>query len=320
MEHVFKPSKYYYTFGPNEPAYHVESGDTITTPTFDAGGHDLRGDMIPMEMKHTVPGTTLRESNPLAGPFYVEGAENGDTLAVKIEKISLNRRSAWSRVGPNFGSLTEEAPGRSLLLNDPLETRAFDWKLDLERRVGSLELPGSRLKRVEIPLHPFLGSIGTAPRFGRVEMSLTPGEYGGNMDCVETKENSTLYLPVFVRGGYLAFGDVHAAQGDGELCGVALETTAEVKVKVDVIKGRAIDWPRIADEEWIMTIGSSRPLMEAFKIAHYEMIQWLVSEYGFERWEALQVLSQVGRCRVGNVVDPNYSVVAKYPKKYLPHL
>lgn len=319
MEHVFKPLKYYFTFGPNEPAYHIEPGDTITASTVDAGGHDLKGDKILEKMKHTIPGTTLRESNPLTGPFYVEGAVDGDTLAVKIEEISLNRRTAYSLIEPNFGSFSEEAPGRYLLLNKPLETKYFDWKLNLEKQSGYLDMPGSRLKRVEIPLHPFLGSIGTAPRYGRVEMSLTPGEYGGNMDCVETKEGSTLYFPVFVQGGYLAFGDVHAAQGDGELCGVALETTAEVKIKIDVIKGRTINWPRIEDDEWIMTVGSSRPLMEAFKIAHYEMIQWLVSEYGFERWEALQILSQVGRCRVGNVVDPNYTVVAKYPKVYLPH-
>ncbi len=265
MEHLFKPSKYYFTFAPNEPAYHVKPGDTITAPTVDAGGHDSKGDTIPEKMKHSIPGTKLQESNPLTGPFYVEGAENGDTLAVKIMKISLNRRTAYSEVMPSFGSLTEEAPGRHLLLNEPLETRIFDWKLNLEKRTGSLELPGSRLKRVEIPLHPFLGSIGTAPRSGRVEMSLTPGEYGGNMDCVETKEGSTLYLPVSVQGGYLAFGDVHAAQGDGEICGVALETTADVTFNVDVIKGRAIDWPRVEDDEWIMTLGSSRPLMEAFK-------------------------------------------------------
>ena len=138
------------------------------------------------------------------------------------------------------------------------------------------------------------------------------------MDCVETKEGSTLYLPVFVQGGYLAFGDVHAAQGDGEICGVALETTAEVRLVINVIHGKAIDWPRIEDKEWIMTACSSRPLMEAFKIAHYEMIHWLVSEYGFEKWEALQLLSQVGRCRIGNVVDPCYTVIAKYHKEYLP--
>jgi len=209
-------------------------------------------------------------------------------------------------------------PGRWFLLNSPLETIYYDWKLDQERNTGTLELQGSRLAKVEIPLHPFLGSIGVAPRFGRVEMSLTPGEYGGNMDCVETKAGSTLYLPVFVRGGYIAFGDIHAAQGDGEICGVALETTAEVTMKVYIVEGKSIEWPKIEDDNWIMTACSSRPMIEAYKIAHYKMVKWLESEYGFERWEALQLLSQVGRCRIGNVVDPCYTVVAKYPKKYLP--
>jgi acetamidase/formamidase len=180
-----------------------------------------------------------------------------------------------------------------------------------------MELPGSKLKKAEIPLHPFIGSIGVAPRFGRVETALTPGEYGGNMDCIETKEGTTIYFPVFIKGGYLAFGDVHAAQGDGEICGSALETTGEVKLHFDVIKGKTIGWPRFEDDEWIMVAGSSKPLMEAFKIAHYELLNWLVVEHGFQRWEGLQLLSQVGRCRIGNVVDPRYTVVAKFPKKYL---
>jgi acetamidase/formamidase len=183
-----------------------------------------------------------------------------------------------------------------------------------------LDLPLSKLKKVGVPLHPFIGSIGVAPRFGRMETSLTPGEYGGNMDCVETKAEATIYFPVFMQGGYLVLGDIHAAQGDGELCGVALETTAEVKLHVDVLKNEKIEWPRIEDEEWIMTVGSSRPLMEAYKIAHYEMLKWLVSDYDFDKWEALQLLSQIGRCRIGNVVDPNYTVVAKFQKKYLPKI
>jgi acetamidase/formamidase len=317
MEHRIEPTKYYYTFGPNEPAYHVKPGDTIVASTIDAGGHDENGNSIPNEKKHVIPGTTLRESNPLVGPIYVEGAEPGDTLICKIQKISLNRATAYSRIGPNFGCLTEEVPGRWFLLNEPLNTTYYNWEIDLKKNVGTLELIKSGLGRVEVPLHPFIGSIGVAPRFGRVEMSLTPGEYGGNMDCVETKEDTTLSLPVFVRGGYLAFGDIHAAQGDGELCGVALETTAEVKLKLDVIKGRTIEWPRIEDDEWIMTACSSRPLMEAFKLAHYEITKWLHTEYGYEKWEAFQMLSQVGRCRIGNVVDPNYTVVAKFPKQYL---
>jgi amidase len=318
MNHHFKPDVYYHTYGPNEPAHHVKPGDTITAPTVDAGGQDYKGRLIPDEMRQKVHGTSLSSSNPLTGPFYVEGAEQGDTLVVDIQRIKLTRPSAYSNILPWFGSLTEEAPGRRLLLNDPLPRRRYEWRLDLKENTGFVELPDSAIKEASIPLHPFIGSIGVAPRFGRVEMSLTPGEYGGNMDCVETRAGATLLLPVNVEGGYLVFGDVHAAQGDGELCGVALETSSEVTVRVDVVKGKGIEWPRITDDEWIMTVGSSRPLMEAYKIAHVEVVKWLCEDYGYGRLDALQLLSQVGRCRVGNVVDPNYSVVAKFPKKYLP--
>jgi amidase len=318
MIHRFKPKMYYHTYGPNEPAHHVKPGDKIVATTVDAGGNDGKGNPIPDEMRQKAKGTSLRLSNPLTGPFYVDGAEPGDTLVVDIQRIMLNRDWAYSSILPGFGSLTEEAPGRSLLLNDPLPRKRYVWALDTAKGVGTTELPGSKIGEASIPLHPFIGSIGVAPRYGRVEMSLTPGEYGGNMDCVETREGVTLHLPVFVEGGYLVFGDVHAAQGDGELCGVALETSSEITVKVDVVKGRAIDWPRILDDEWMMTAGSGRPLMEAYKIAHVEMVKWLCDEYGFDKWDALQLLSQVGRCRVGNVVDPNYTVVAKYPRKYLP--
>ena len=318
MIHRFKPKKYYNTYGPNEPSYHVKPGDTVIAPTVDAGGGDDKGNPISDDMKHVIRGTQLSSSNPLTGPFYVEGAEVGDTLVVEIQKIQLTRESAWSRIMPGFGSLTEETPGRRLLYNEPLESKSYEWKLDLKKSIGTLELSHSLLREASIPLHPFIGSIGVAPRFGRVEMSLAPGEYGGNMDCVDTCEGVQLHLPVFADGGYLVFGDVHAAQGDGELCGVALETSAEIQVKLDVIKEYAIDWPRIIDEKWIMTIGNSRPLMEAYKISHYELVKWLCDDYGFDKMDALQLLSQVGRCRVGNVVDPNYSVVAKFPKSYLP--
>jgi len=267
-------------------------------------------------MKQRSPTTVFNPSNPLVGPFYIENADLGDTLVVKIEQITLNRSMAHSRIPPNFGSFTEEGPGKRLLMNESLKERYYQWRLDLKRNVGILELQESKLKRVEVPLHPFIGAIGVAPRFGRVETALTPGEYGGNMDCVETGEGTILYFPVFVRGGYLAFGDVHAAQGDGEICGVALETTAEVKLRFDVVKGKAIEWCRIENEDWIMVAGSSRPLMEAFKIAHIELLNWLVTDYGFDRWEGFQLLSQVGRCRVGNVVDPHYTIVAKFPKRF----
>ncbi|HEX2999746.1 MAG TPA: acetamidase/formamidase family protein, partial [Armatimonadota bacterium] len=208
--------------------------------------------------------------------------------------------------------------GKTLLLNPPVPERSYDWQLDLERGRGVLELPDSRVGRVEIPLCPFIGSIGVAPRYGRTEASLTPGEYGGNMDAVETRAGTTLLLPVWVRGAYLAFGDVHAAQGDGEICGVALETSAELTLRLEVRHGAGFTWPRIEDDEYLMAVGNARPLMEAVQIAHVQMVEWLATEYGYDRADALQVLSQVGTMRIGNVVDPAYTAIAKFPKRYLP--
>jgi len=296
----------------------VKTGDTLVTTTRDARGYNLLEKPLKEEMKQQSDDTEYLPSNPVVGPFYVEDANLGDTLVIHIKKIELNRKTAWSLILPHFGSLTEEGPGRHFSLTEPLEERRFDWQLDLERNMGVLHLAQSRLKKVEIPLHPFLGTIGVAPRYGRHEVTLAPGSHGGNMDCVETQEDTTLYFPVFVRGAYFAFGDVHAAQGDGEICGVALETSAEITVQIDLLKNQTIEWPRFETQEYLMVAGSSKPLMEAFKIAHVEMTNWLVADYGFEKWEAFQLLSQVGTCRIGNVCDPNYTVVAKFPKKYLP--
>jgi acetamidase/formamidase len=236
---------------------------------------------------------------------------------VHIEKIELNRDTAWSSHSPNFGSLTGEQFSRRLLLNEPMPSLLFNWKLDLQRNVGILELEKSQRKHIELPLHPFIGSIGVAPRYGRVETALTPGEYGGNLDCVETRQGTVLYLPVWARGAYLAFGDIHAAQGDGEVCGSALETTARVTLRVEVRKQWSIEWARLEDDNYLMTTGSLHSLIDAVRVAQVEMLNWLMRDYGFEKFEGWQILSQAGTMRIGNIVDPNFTVVAKFPKALL---
>jgi amidase len=317
MIHRFKPSKYYQTYGPNPPVLKIKPGDTLIASTVDAGGLNHEGNEIAPDMRQHSPDIIYNSSNPLTGPFYVEGAEPGDTLTVEIQQIKLTRSTAWSRIATNFGGLTEEAPGRRLLYNDPIPVTRYVWNLDNESMTASTTLTGSRYKNPVIPLNPFIGSIGVAPRYGRVEISLTPGEFGGNMDCPDVCEGATLLLPINQRGGLLVFGDIHAAQGDGELCGVALETSSELTLKIGVLK-ESIEWPRIINDEWIMVVGCSRPLMEAYKIAHVDMVNWLMTDYGFDKWDAIQLLSQVGKCRVANTVDPNYAVVAKFPKNQLP--
>lgn len=316
--HHLEAQTYYYTFGPHEPALRIHSGDTVVAETRDAFGYDTHRNPLPDAMKQQSPGTSLRESNPLVGPVYVEEAKAGDLLAVHIRRIRLNRDFALSRQNSYFGCLTGEAPGHRLLYNPPVPMIWYEWQLDLDRKVGILDLPNSRLERVEVPLQPFIGSIGVAPRFGRVEIALTPGEYGGNMDCPDTAEGTTLYLPVWVDGAYLLFGDVHALQGDGEVNGVALEVTAEVTLDIEVRQGVEAEWPRLEDATHIMVAGSTRPLDDCVRLAQLELLRWLVDEYGFQREEAWQLNAQVGSMRIGNVVDPMYTVVAKFPKAYLP--
>lgn len=310
--HRFKPTKYYYTYdAKHEPVLKLKPGDILITSTVDAFGNKISSeDQLASEIIH------LPEVNDQTGPFYVEGAEPGDTLVLHLLKVRPNRDYAVSTHLPHFGVLTGET--YTAMLNDPLPEKTYIWKLDLERNTGILDFPNSKLGKVEIPLSPFLGTVGVAPNFGEAVLSLTPAEHGGNMDCVETKEGTTLYFPVFVNGGLFMLGDGHAAQGDGEICGTGLECSMNVTVKVDVIKGKTIRWPRFEDEEYIMVAGSTRPLIDAFRSSHVELINWLVEDYGFDRWDALQIVSQVGITRVGNVVDPKYTVVAKFPKKYLP--
>jgi acetamidase/formamidase len=316
--HRLIPERYYFTYGPADAALVVRSGDRVITTTRDAGGGDEKRRPIPKAMKHYAPDTELKEGNPLTGPIVMEGARPGDALAVTIRRIKLTRDTAYSSHIPHFGAFSSGAPGQVSSVETPPPAQQFLWKLDRARRTGTLALEKSRAKKVTIGLHPFIGSIGVAPRYGRVEMSLTPGEYGGNMDCVETRAGTTLYLPVFRDGAYLYFGDIHAAQGDGEICGVALEISAELTLELRLVKKWPIEWPRLEDRTHIMTACSARPLMDAFALAHCEMLRYLVDDYGFDRWEAWQVLSQAGTSRVGNVVDPKFTVVAKFPKKLLP--
>jgi acetamidase/formamidase len=311
--HTFKPAHYYFTYdAKHEPVLKLKPGDTLITSTLDAFGNAITtAEQKASDIVH------LPKVNHQTGPFYVEGAEPGDTLVIHLLKIMPNRDFAVSTHLPHFGVLSGET--YTAMLTKPLPEKTYIWKLDFDNNVGELDLPESQVEKVEIPLRPFLGTVGVAPNFGEAIISLTPAEHGGNMDCVETKEGTTLYFPVFVEGALFMLGDGHAAQGDGEICGTGLECPMDVTVKVDVIKGKTINWPRMEDDGYIMVASSTRPAIDAFRSAHVELINWLVDDYGYDRWDALQIVSQVGRTRIGNVVDPKYTVVAKFPKKYLPN-
>jgi acetamidase/formamidase len=301
---TFTPTVGYPTFAKREPVLRVSPGTVVETRTF-----SKPGDYYDPKTAGPWPGEV--------GPFYIEGITPDDTLVVRILRLRPNRDTAISAVNPS-GISSLFADGRTRMLNDPPPARRWVWRLDRTRNVGVLDLPHSASKRIEIPLAPMLGRMAVAPRGEEAVGGLWPGDFGGNMDAPDIREGATVYLPVFHDGAYFYFGDVHAAQGDGEIVGSGLETTADVTLQFDVIRGQRLRWPRIEDDRSIMVAGSVRPLIDAFRIAHVELVEWLVSDYGFEKLEALQVLSQAGSARVANVVDPNYTIVARFPKALLP--
>jgi amidase len=302
--HKYKATAGVQTFAVRPPVLTVKPGDRVETETF-----SREGDYYNPKAPGPWPGEV--------GPFAIEGAAPGDTLVVRILKLTPNRDVAISSVAPN-GISGVAADNRTRMLNDPLPAKRYVWRIDRQRMMGILDLPASASKRIEIPLRPMLGRVAVAPAGEEAWGGLWPGDFGGNLDASDVREGATVSLPVFHDGALFYFGDGHALQGDGEIIGSGLETTMDVTFQFDLIKGKRIRWPRIEDDTHIMVAASVRPLIDALRIAYVELIEWLVAEYGFDKMDAFQIASQIGEVRVANVVDPNYTVVAKFPKKFLP--
>jgi amidase len=299
VQEIRQEGPYHYVFSRYvDPVATVKPGETVAIYTADAFENQItKPDDVPSQ----ILGSYL---NPQTGPIYVDGAEPGDTLAVKIESIEPTRDWAVSVFVPFFGGLTSTKLTR--LLQDALPEKVWIYQL----KDGWLE----HNERLRFPWRPFMGTVGTAPELEALS-ALTPFDHGGNMDVPDVKPGNTIYLPVRVPGAYFFTGDCHAGQGQGELCGVALEITARVTVTFDLIKNRRIAWPRIESPEELMTIGSARPMEDAARIAYAELIDWLV-ELGWDRLEAYEGLTQIGDLYVGNMVDTYYSLVAKIRKEY----
>ena len=294
----FTPTVGYPTFAVRDPVLRIQPGTILVSNTNFGAYYTEQGGAFPGEV----------------GPIYVEGATTNDMLVVEIIRVRPNYEFAVSRINPNFGGLASDV--RVRLLNDPIPARRYVWRLDHEQMTGTTELPESRMGSITIDLRPMLGRVAVAPRGEEAFAGLWPGDFGGNLDAPEVKEGTTVYLPIFHDGAYFYFGDGHARQGQGEVAGTGLETSMDVTLKIDVIKGKTIDWPRLEDDEHIMVAGSARPLIDAFRLAHVELVEWL-EEYGFGRWDAYALLGQLAESSVANIVDPIYTVVAKFPKRYL---
>jgi acetamidase/formamidase len=287
-----------------EPIARVTPGETVQISTLDAFGNLI--DSPDLDLTDIIQ---LPFVNPCTGPIYVEGAEPGDTLAVTIDSIEITRDYAVSCLIPEFGGLCGTPFTR--VLNVPLPQRIMLHSLDATEMVYD-----PNLNILPIPVEPFYGTIGTSPSLEAIS-TLSPGFHGGNMDAADICPGNTVYLPVNVPGALLVLGDGHAAQGDGEVCGVAAEVPTTGTLTIDVIKNRVTSTPRVESDDFIMSIGSARPMEDAARIAFYDLVTWLATDYGFERLEAYQLCSQVAKVRLANMVDILYSVVAKFPKRYL---
>ncbi|HTJ95389.1 MAG TPA: acetamidase/formamidase family protein [Pararobbsia sp.] len=295
---------YHYTIGPySKPVLHVKPGDRVVVETRDAFEGKIKEETDKPSQVLTVPFL-----NPQNGPIMIEGAEKGDVIAVYIEKMAPrgNDPHGFCCMIPNFGGLT--GTDYTALLNEPLPEIVRKIKIDEENVYWS--------KRNTLPYKPHIGTLSLSPEIDSIN-SLTPDNHGGNMDVPDMGPGSITYLPVRSPGGRLFIGDAHACQGDGEVCGTAVEYQSTTTVRVDLIKGWAISWPRLENEDALMSIGSARPLEDATRIAYRELVLWMAAEYGFDKWDAYMMLSQVGKVRLGNFVDPKYTVGAMVAKHYL---
>lgn len=303
--HVFEPAAFHRAFsGAIPPALHINPGDTVKTTTVDAGGRDAGG------VRRSMGG------NPETGPFYVEGAMPGDTLAIKLQRVRLNRDSAGSgdRIVP--GAVT---PGyfRDAKFDDRFSS---EWKLDREAGVASLAKPTERLKNFRVKMQPMLGCIGVAPPANQSFRSGWLGPWGGNMDYSGVREGVTVYLPVFQEGALLFVGDGHALEGDGELTGDALETSMDVEFTVNLIRGKSTGAPRFEDDEYLMASGIAGSLQDALQQATTELALWLERDYKLSANESNIILGAAIRYDIAEVVDPQVHVVARVSKAVLASL
>jgi acetamidase/formamidase len=301
--HRFTPTSFFTTYSfAHPPALRVKPGDRIVTKTIDAAGVDWND-------KPVSPG-----GNPQTGPFYIEGAEPDDMLVVTIEKIEPNRATGYS------GSLLAPyaATPQAIAARTDRDAKRMIWNIDKTKGVVTLDSSDITPKHLELPLKPMLGCIAVAPARKEAIAAITPGAHGGNMDYAGMIAGAKLMLPVNEPGALLFLGDGHARMGEAEPAGTGVETSMDVEFTVGLVKKKTIGWPRLETETHIMVLGSARPLLEAFQLATSEMQRWLMADYGFSERGASTFMGQAMEYEIANVVDPNFTVVAKMRKSLLP--
>jgi amidase len=304
-----EPDELSYTFGGREPVRRVRPGTVLELYTEDCfGGRVTDVDQLPSVV------CEFPYLNPVTGPFHVEGAEPGDTLAVHFVEIVPARDWAVSATFPHFGALT--GTHTTATLHPALDQLV--WRYDVDVAAGTVRYQARRGDySVELPLDPMHGTAGVAPAAFETRMTIVPDVHGGNMDTPELRAGVTAYFGVNVPGALFALGDGHCRQGQGEVCGTGVEAAMNTVVIVDVVKGAPTPTVRLETDTALMSTGSARPLEDAYRISQYDLVTWTSALVGLDVLDAYQLISQAGEAPVGNVCDPNYTLLAKVDKRYL---
>ena len=313
MDHVTfvpTPEQLNFTFGGVAPVMRITPPTALTLWTEDA-----YGGRITSAADVATTALDTEDLNPQTGPFWIEGAEPGDTLAIHLVDLTPARSWGASTVIPFFGGLTS-VPA-SPTLQDPLPERTWIYEYDPAAKTVACAAQAGDFN-AGLPANPLLGTVGVAPARREVRSSLVPDVFGGNMDTPEMTAGATCYLRVNVPGALFSLGDGHYRQGEGESCGTAVEGAMHVTAIVELIKGGGPAWPRLETDTHLMCVGSGRPLEEAWRAGQVEMITWLGQLYGLDRLDAYQLLTQISLAPIANVVDTNYSAVTKIDKRLLP--
>jgi amidase len=297
--HVFEPIRFHNAIGTAEPVLTVADGDTVVAATIDAWGFDRHGKQV------------ASAPNPMTGPFFIKGAEPGDTLTVDIDRMTPSRDTGWT-----FTPLAPNVIDPAAVAKMP-ERQHCTWIIERQGGTARLADPPAGLGDWSVPLAPMIGCFGVAPTAGQAISTATSGPYGGNMDYRRFAPGTTVHFPVAVPGALFYLGDCHACQGDGEIVGTGIETSFEIEFTVRVAKGKTIGWPRGETADDIFTVGNARPLDQALQHATTEMLAWLGSDYRLDPVAASHLLGQAVRYDIANMFNPAYSVACRLSKRWL---
>ncbi|MCC6424520.1 MAG: acetamidase/formamidase family protein [Phycisphaerales bacterium] len=314
----FRSSRFHYTFGPHAPTLRIQPSTQLRVICPDSDNEFSDGTILSTDQRQRSEGGQLFEANPMAGPIEIQGATPADSISVRIDAIHLDRTKGQTGLGYGHGLVSADQliTRADMEKGDRIPSHLYEWKIDTARGVATMVNPlGNRL--LSIPLAPFIGCIGVCPPWGQSISTLYCGLHGGNMDIPLTRPGTTIHLPVFHNGALLMMGDIHAAQGHGEIIGGGIETSGQIDCAINLNRGQPIPSPRLIDDHQLSTIAISGDLRDAIRKAYAHLLNWLVEEYHLNRWDGYNLISQAGTITPGGLDGPIYSVAASLPRNLI---